>query len=63
MQITDTQRLNWLIENVTYLEHKIDGELPHKVPLGAWWPQEPKDINTDPDLVGLNLKEYIDAFL
>ena len=49
MQITDTQRLNWLIENVTYLEH---GGPKLK---DGYWPKDGEDEQS--------LLDYIDEQL
>ncbi len=63
--ITDTQRLEWLLQNVTYLEHLVDGIHPTKAPVGGWWPvRTDYDLAAhDPDLEGLSLRAYIDAMI
>ena len=59
--MTAEQKLQWIRDNVTYMEHKVAGVLPAKVKLGAYWPQEEHESHSVPDLVGLDLDDYIEA--
>ena len=63
--ITDAQRLAWLLQRVTYLEHKSkDGTLPRDAKVGGWWPVERLDHSEHyPDLEDLDLTSYIDAMI
>jgi hypothetical protein len=56
--MTDTQRLAWLIANVTYLEDKTPRNAP-----GGYWPQTEGNSQPDPDMIDLTLVEYIDAMI
>lgn len=61
--ITDKDRMDWLCARVTYVEHKDkNGVLCSRAPVGGYWPQgEHKEDNADPDMIGLDLEDYIDA--
>lgn len=61
---TDKEKLDWLCENCTYLEHKVKGVHPSKVVKGGYWPQEESSVShPDPQLIGLSLDEYLEAML
>ena len=55
--MNDTQILNWLLENITYMEHGVAR--------GAFWPhldpQGDKMIIFEEDKEGLTLREYVEA--
>ena len=52
--ITDTDRLNWLLSNITYMEHGPDKY--------AFWPHKDEEFMTfEEDKLGMTLTEYIDS--
>ena len=66
---TDKERMDWLCERVSYLEHaNAAGVICSRVPRGCYWPQ-----STDPalnpcgtaieDYAGMELQDYIDAMI
>ena len=63
--ITDTQRLQWLVKRIEWLEHKgPNGEPCREVPRGAYWPQTvTREEKYDPEMVGLELIDYIDEMI
>ena len=64
MMTTDKQRLDWICENITYLEHKVKGVHPRDLKKGGYWPQTESDLGTpDTQLLDMDLIDYIDAHL
>lgn len=60
--ITNEQRVAWMVERITYLEHKNrDGAHCAQVKVGQYWPQCEDESPADPDMIGLPLIDYIDA--
>jgi hypothetical protein len=57
--ITEKMRLDWIEQNVNYLEH---GSIKDR---DLYWPQTSEDYEIDPEspYLGLTLLEYIDARL
>lgn len=49
--MTDKEMLEWILANVTYLEHS--GEQ-------SYWPHTEWDLRPKEDFVGLSLREYIE---
>ena len=50
----------WIATNVVYLEHLQNGLKPQEARIGGWWPVEEENASAhDPELVGLDLLEYI----
>ncbi len=54
-QITDQDRFEWLLENITYMEHNPKD-------ITGYWPQEAGDGMTAEEslYMGMDLREYID---
>lgn len=64
MNISDTDRIEWLRDRITYLEHNGSDGTPCIRNIGCFWPQDDDGQNTsvmDPTMIGLGLIEYIDA--
>lgn len=63
--ITNDDRIRWLRERISYVEHKsADGTSCVKTPIGGYWPQgECGGENDDPDAIGLSFVEYIDYII
>lgn len=62
-QITDADRVKWLRERISYVEHSdANGTSCMKTPVGGYWPQgEHQEEHADPDMIGLTFLEYVDA--
>ena len=55
--MTDTEILNWLLSNITYMEH---GSVADRY---KYWPQSVEDFEMDLDshYIGLNLRDYVET--
>lgn len=64
-EITDSDRIEWLVKRVSYLEHHgKNGEPCLQIDRGAYWPQTVTESEKyDPDMVGLDLIDYIDEMI
>ena len=63
---TDTERLQWLMSKVTYIEHDNKaGVSAAKSKRGGYWPQSEDDYAEAAidDLCGLGFIDYIDAMI
>ena len=60
--INDTDRIEWLIKHCEYLEHDL---AEYRTKKGGWWPQREEDDSDvmAPKMIGLGLREYIDALI
>lgn len=64
-QRTDAERLAWLVQRVTYLEHN-DAQGNHclQQDVGGWWPQTEDDVSpTHEDCIDLDLIAYVDRMI
>jgi len=64
-EITDRDRIQWLIDRVDYLEHRdANGVGANFQEHGGYWPQRSDHDDpsrADQDMIDLDLVEYIDA--
>lgn len=56
--ITDADRIKWIAQNMTYMEHGADKEHPYN-----FWPHDNSDpaYICDESKVGMTILEYIDS--
>ena len=60
---TDAERMAWLAERVSYLEHR-DAQGSDRQKIGGWWPHSLDDDSQHHyDCLGLGLIEYIDRMM
>ena len=59
---TDREMLDWVIANLTYMEHRVKGVHPRDVKMGGYWPQMATDLGmSDSQLIDLSLRDYIES--
>ena len=59
----DAHRLEWLVKRCDYIEHRDVNDVPANFQkVGGWWPVDGEEHSQhDPDMIRLDLIEYIDA--
>lgn len=64
VEITDKMRVDWLCHRVSYLEHSgVGGITCAQVKKGGYWPQNEGSDNSIPELIDLQLDDYIDEMI
>jgi len=55
--MTDTEVLNWLLANITYMEH---GDNKDPGFMNEYWPHRDTDCDPIEDVMGMTLRQYVE---
>lgn len=58
-----SKAFDWLVKNVEYFEHGLNGVKCRDIKVGAYWPQAADDSAPDEDFVDLDFTDYVMAMV